>query len=97
MPVLRNTPNMGGRSKNTASQINNSSHHNPTKRVICCGKTTRAIRTPSQIMIAHDVVILNTKISPDAPPADTSVRSAQGQDISQKCVSSRIKSSSTYS
>ena len=48
-------------------------------------------------MIAHDVVILSTKISPDAPPADTSVRSAQGQDISQKCVSSRIKSSSAYS
>ena len=36
-------------------------------------------------MIAHDVVILSTKINPDAPPADTSVRSAQAQDISQKC------------
>ena len=48
------------------------------QRVILCGKTTRAIRTPSQIMIAHDVVILSTKISPDALPADTSVRSAQG-------------------
>ena len=68
-----------------------------TPAVVLCGKTTRAIRTPSQIMIAHDVVILSTKISPDAPQADTSVRSAQGQDISQKCVSSRIKSSSAYS
>ena len=48
-------------------------------------------------MIAHDVVILSTKISPDAPPADTSVISAQGQDMSQKCASSRIKSSSAYS
>ena len=64
--------------KNATSRINNSSWHNPTKRVILCGKTTRAIRIPSQIMIAHDVVILSTKISPDAPPADTSVRSAQG-------------------
>ena len=64
--------------KNATSWINNSSHHNPTKRVILCGKKTRAIRTPSQMMIAHDVVILSTKISPDALPVDTSVRSAQG-------------------
>ena len=51
--------------KNTASQTSRS-HHNPAKTVVHHGKTTRASRTSSLNMIAHDVVILNTKTTSDA-------------------------------
>ena len=46
--------------KGAASQTSSSSHHNPAKRVSHHGKTTRASRTSSLKVIAHDVVILNT-------------------------------------
>ena len=52
--------------KNAISQTSNSSHHNPAKRVVHHGKTTRANTTLNPKVIAHDVVISSTKAASDA-------------------------------
>ena len=52
--------------KNAASQTSSSSHHNPAKRVVLHGKTTRESKILSLKVIAHDVVILNTKTTSGA-------------------------------
>ena len=51
----------------------------------------------SNQMIALDVVIIDTKKASDAQPVNTSAKFVQKWDISQKCVSSEMRSSSTYS
>ena len=46
-------------------------------------------------MMALDVVITDTKMASDAQPVDTSAKFVQKWDISQKCVSSKMRNSST--
>ena len=58
-------------------QTSSSSHHNPTKRVVHHGKTTRASKTSSLKVIAHNVVISSTKTTSDAQWADINVRYVQ--------------------
>ena len=48
-------------------------------------------------MIALDVVIIDTKKASDAQPVDASAKFVQKLDISQKCVSSKIRSSNASS
>ena len=48
-------------------------------------------------MIALNVVIIDTKKASDAQPVDTSAKFVQKLDISQKCVSSKMRNSSTSS
>ena len=45
-------------------------------------------------MIALDVVIIDTKKASDAQPVNTSAKFVQKPDISQKCVSSKMRNSS---
>ena len=48
-------------------------------------------------MIAFDVVIIDTKKASDAQPVNLSAKFVQKPDISQKCVSSKMRNSSTSS
>ena len=83
---------------NIHSSINRSNLHSPTKRVVHNGmimmkviiKITKTKRSSNQ-MIALNVVIIDTKKASDAQPVDTSAKFVQKLDISQKCVSSKIK------
>ena len=59
-------------------------------------KITKTKRS-SNHMIALDVVIIDTKKASDAQPVNTSAKFVQKPDISQKCVSSKIRSSNASS
>ena len=59
-------------------------------------KITKTERSSNQ-MIALNVVIIDTKKASDAQPVNTSAKFVQKPDISQKCVSTKMRSSSTYS
>ena len=86
---------------NIHSSINSSNLHSPIKRVIHNGmimvkmtmKITKTKRSSNQ-MIALNVAIIDTKKVSDAQPVDTSAKFVQKLDISQKCVSSKMRNSS---
>ena len=59
-------------------------------------KITKTKRSSNQ-MIALDVVIIDTKKVSDAQPVNTSAKFVQEPDIFQKCVSSKMRNSSTSS
>ena len=89
---------------NVHSSINRNSLHSLTKRVIHNGmimmkviiKITKTKRSSNQ-MIALDVVIVDTKKASDSQPVNTSAKFVQKLDISQRRVSSEMRSSSAYS
>ena len=87
---------------NAHSSVNSSNQHSPTKRVIHNGmimmkmtiKITKTKRSSNQ-MIALNGVIIDTKKASDAQPVNTSAKFVQKLDLSQKCVNSKMRNSST--
>ena len=57
---------------------------------------TKTKRSSNQ-MIALNVVIIDTKKASDAQPVDISAKLVKKLDISQKCVSSKMRNSSASS